>query len=94
MIRALIMGGIGGLLAIIGLMGLLIPILPGIPLLVLAAVCFSAASPTFGARLERHPTWRGWRARWRASRGLSVLARARLAFWLTAEAVMNLVRRP
>ena len=81
-----------GLLGL-GLIGLLIPILPGVLFLALAAVCFSASSPRFQARLERHPAWRGWRARWRESRGLPVWQRLQLIFWLTAEATMNSLRK-
>ena len=84
--------GLGSVLVALGLIGLLVPILPGVLFLVLAAVCFSATSPRFQDRLERHPAWRGWRLRWRESRGLPLLRRVQLAFWLTAEATMNTIR--
>ena len=83
---------LGGLLTVLGLIGLVIPILPGVLFLILAAVCFSATSPKFQARLERHPAWRGWRLRWRESRGLPLIRRLQLAFWLTAEATTNALR--
>ena len=89
--RALLIAAGFGLLGL-GLIGLLIPVLPGVLFLVLAVLCFSATSPRLQARMERHPAWRGWRLRWRQSRGLPVLRRLQLAFWLTAEATMNTVR--
>lgn len=84
---------LGSALVVLGLIGLLIPILPGFLFLALAAVCFSALSPRFQRRLDRHPTWRGWRLRWRSSRGLPLLRRLQLGFWLTAEATMETLRR-
>ena len=74
---------------LLGLIGLLIPILPGFLFLILAAVCASALSPRFERRLARHPAWRGWRLRWRQSRGLPLYQRAKFAFWMSAEAVMQ-----
>jgi len=72
---------------LLGLIGLLIPILPGFLFLIVAAVCVSALSPRFERRLARHPAWRGWRLRWRETRGLPLHRRVQLAFWLSAEAV-------
>ena len=92
MVRRLILMGLGGCLVLLGLVGLLVPILPGVLFLVLAAVCFSATSPRFQARLDRHPAWRGWRLRWRESRGLSMGRRAKLFFWLSADAAMKAFR--
>lgn len=83
----------GSALVILGLVGLVIPILPGFLFLALAAVCFSALSPRFQRRMERHPAWRGWRLRWRESRGLPFHRRVQLAFWLTAEATMTALGR-
>lgn len=77
----------------LGLIGLLVPILPGFLFLILAAVCISALSPRFEQRLARHPAWRGWRLRWRESRGLPFHRRIQLAFWLSAEALMKSVGR-
>jgi uncharacterized membrane protein YbaN (DUF454 family) len=74
---------------LLGLIGLIIPILPGFLFLILAVVCVSALSPRFERRLARHPAWRGWRLRWRESRGLPLHRRVQLAFWLSAEAAMN-----
>jgi uncharacterized membrane protein YbaN (DUF454 family) len=92
MIKRAILMCLGAFLLVLGLIGLVIPILPGVLFLVLAAVCFSATSPKFQARLERHPAWRGWRLRWRESRGLPLIRRIQLAFWLTAEAASNVIR--
>jgi uncharacterized membrane protein YbaN (DUF454 family) len=92
MFRRAALFSLGSALTALGLIGLLVPILPGVLFLVLAGVCFSAMSPRFQDRLERHPAWRGWRLRWRESRGLPLLRRVQLAFWLTAEATMNAIR--
>lgn len=78
---------------LLGLIGLLIPILPGFLFLIMAAVCVAALSPRFERRLARHPAWRGWQLRWRQSRGLPLYRRLQLAFWLSAEAVMQSVGR-
>ena len=43
------------LLLILGLIGLILPILPGIPLLILAAVLFTANSPGLRRRLFSSP---------------------------------------
>jgi len=92
MIKRVVLWSIGCALVVLGVIGLVVPILPGVLFLALGAFCFSATSPRFQARLERHPTWRGWRLRWRESRGLPLFRRAQLAFWLSAEAAMNTVR--
>ena len=84
---------LGSALVLLGLIGLVVPILPGFLFLALAAVCFSALSPGFQRRLDRHPAWRGWRLRWRQSRGLPLLRRFQLGFWMTAEAGMAAIRR-
>lgn len=93
MIRTTLLFGLGTLLVLLGLIGLVVPLMPGIVFLAAAACCFGALSPRFQTRLERYPAWRGFNSRWVASRGLPVLRRAQLAFWLTAEAAMNAVRR-
>jgi uncharacterized membrane protein YbaN (DUF454 family) len=85
--------GLGVCLLLLGLVGLVVPILPGVLFLVPAAICFSAISPRLQRRLERHPTWRGWRRHWHSSRGLPLFHRIRLAFWLTAEATLNILTR-
>lgn len=90
--RALLML-LGSTFVLLGLVGLVIPILPGFVFLALAAVCFSALSPRFQRRLDRHPAWRGWRLRWRQSRGLPLLRRLQLGFWMTAEAGMQAFKR-
>ena len=77
---------------LLGLVGLVIPILPGFLFLILAVLCVSALSPRFERKLARHPTWRGWRLRWRQSRGLPMYRRLQLAFWLSAEAAMNTIK--
>ncbi len=87
----LILGAIA--FTLLGLVGLLIPILPGFLFLILAAVCVAATSPRFERRLATHPAWRGWRLRWRQSRGLPIHRRLQLAFWLSAEAVMQAAGR-
>lgn len=92
MFKRAVLFSLGSVLVVLGLIGLLVPILPGVLFLALAAICFSATSPRFQSRLERHPAWRGWRLRWRESRGLPFLRRIQLAFWLTAEATMNTIR--
>lgn len=92
MIKRAIFISLGCAFVLLGLVGLLVPIMPGLLFLALAALCFSATSSTFGSRLERHPAFRGFRNRWREGRGLPLLHRARLAFWLAAEATMNVVR--
>ncbi|MEM8767966.1 MAG: DUF454 family protein [Pseudomonadota bacterium] len=89
--RALFLAA-GTALTALGLVGLLIPIIPGVLFLALAVVCFSAASPRLQQRLERHPAWRGWQARWRESRGLPFYQRWQLAFWLWADATLKTLR--
>jgi uncharacterized membrane protein YbaN (DUF454 family) len=85
--------GLGICLLILGLVGLVVPVLPGILFLALAAICFSAMSPKFATRLQRHPTWRGWQRRWAGSSGLPLFHRLRLAFWLAADATLNTLRK-
>lgn len=92
MIRTALLSGLGTILLLLGLIGLVVPLLPGVLLLLAAGCCFAAVSPRLQTRLERHPAWRGMSRRWQASRGLPVLRRAQLAFWLTAEAAMSIVR--
>jgi uncharacterized membrane protein YbaN (DUF454 family) len=93
MLKRAVLFGLGAVLVPLGLIGLVVPILPGVLFLAAAAFCFAATSPKLTARMQRHPAWRGWRLRWRESRGLPLFRRVQLAFWLTAEAVMNATRR-
>lgn len=92
MIKRALLIFLGSGFVVLGLIGLVIPILPGVLFLAMAAVCFTATSARFQARLKRHPTWRGWQLRWRESRGLPLLRRFQLLFWLTAEATTNALR--
>jgi uncharacterized membrane protein YbaN (DUF454 family) len=92
MIRTVFLSALGVLLVLLGVIGLVVPLMPGVVFLAAAGCCFAALSPRFQARLERHPAWRGFSRRWQASRHLPALRRAKLAFWLSAEAVMNVVR--
>ncbi|MGD8416640.1 MAG: DUF454 family protein [Pseudomonadales bacterium] len=93
MIKRVLLFALGSMLVLVGLIGLLVPVLPGVLFLLLAAPCFAALSPRWQGRLARHPIFRGWQLRWRQSRGLPLIARIRLAFWLTAEAALAAVRR-
>ena len=92
MLRRALFIGVGCALTVLGLLGLLTPILPGVLFLALAVFCFSAASPRLQRRLERHPSLRGWQARWRESEGLPWFRRGQLAFWLSADAAMKTLR--
>ena len=83
---------LGSCLTVLGLIGLVLPVIPGVLFLVLAVLCFSAASPRLQRRLERHPTYRGWQTRWHASSGLPFYRRWQLAFWLWADATLKTVR--
>jgi uncharacterized membrane protein YbaN (DUF454 family) len=89
MIKRAVLICLGSTFTVLGLIGLLVPIMPGFLFLAAAAVCFSVTSRRLQGRLERHPAFRGLRNRWRAGRHLPLFHRARLAFWLTAEATMN-----
>ena len=65
------------LLLVLGVVGLLVPILPGVPLLLAAALLFTASSPALRRRLLRQP-------RLAASLRLERLAKAQeggLAAW-------------
>lgn len=92
MIRTALLSGLGFILVLLGLVGLVVPLMPGIVFLAAAGCCFAALSPRFQARLDRHPAWRGFHRRWASSRHQPVLRRAKLAFWLTADAAMHVVR--
>ena len=89
MIRSILLGCLAALLGAIGLVGLLVPVLPGFLFLLGAGACAAAASPQLRQRLERSPTWRRSRSRWAAARDLSPWQRARLAFWLSADATLK-----
>lgn len=79
-----------GLLAL-GLVGLVIPIIPGVLLLIAAAFVASAASPVVRDRLQRNPLLRRAHRRWHASAGLGLFDRLKLAFWLGADAAVDVV---
>jgi len=77
----------------LGLVGLLLPLLPGVFFLLAAVICLSLASPSLAERWNRHPALARWHRRWRASAGLPGWQRGRLAFWLTADAALETLRR-
>ena len=49
------MAAIATILLVLGLIGLLLPVLPGIPLLILAALLFTANAPGLRRRLLAQP---------------------------------------
>lgn len=84
MLKRLLLITTGIVLVLAGLVGLVVPVLPGVLFLALAAVCFSAGSPRIRSHLDGHPGWQRFQTSWRRGRSLSLLERARLAFWLSA----------
>ena len=101
MIRQFLLATLGVMLLGLGLIGLIVPVLPGVLFLALAAACFSCCSPALQRKLEQSPLWMRFqklthraRRRWLAGRGLPVLSRLRLAFWLTADTLFRGVRGP
>ena len=76
-------------LLVLGLIGLVIPVIPGVLLLIGAAFCASAASPRVREYLHRNPTMRRAHRRWRASEGLGIIDRLKLALWLGADTMAN-----
>ena len=92
MIRTVFLSALGVFLLLLGFIGLVVPLIPGVVFLAAAGCCFATLSPRFRSRLERYPVWQGFSRRWQASRHLPVLRRAKLAFWLSAEAAMNAFR--
>ncbi len=93
MFRTVLLAGLGAVLVLLGLIGLVLPLMPGVVFLLAAGCCFAALSPGIRTHLERYPAWRGFNRRWHASRGLPLLRRTQLAFWLAAEAAMTVVHR-
>lgn len=90
MVKRLLLYGLTGCFLVLGLIGLLIPVLPGVLFLLLAAACYAATAPGSSHHLQHNLNWR---RRWRQSRGLSLLQRSRLAFWLTARAAMDSIQQ-
>ena len=77
---------------LLGLIGLLIPVLPGFLFLILAVVCLTA--PMDGRHTPSpYPSGHGWCSIWRESRSLPLYRRAQLAFWLSAAAMVDAIRR-
>ncbi len=79
---------------VLGLVGLVIPIIPGVLFLLLAALCASSASPLIAEKFQRNRHWRRYQRHWQHSEGMTVFQRSRLAFWLTARALVEGARRP
>ena len=90
MLKRLLLYGLTGCFLVLGLIGLLIPVIPGVLFLLLAAACYAATAPSSSHHLQHNVNWR---RRWRQSRGLSLLQRSRLAFWLTARAAMDSIQQ-
>ena len=78
---------------VLGLIGLVIPVIPGILFLLLAAVCVSSASPRIAEKFQRNRHWRRYQRHWKHSEGMTLFQRSRLAFWLTARALVERVQR-
>lgn len=92
MIKRVLLLTLAAVFTVLGLIGLLVPVLPGVLFLILAALCVSATSERAHQRMLRHRGYSRWRRRWDASAGLPVLQRCKLAFWLSADAVIRMVR--
>ena len=78
-----------GFFVLLGLAGLVLPIIPGILFLFLAALLLAKVSSRFDTLLNRNKDMRYWRRRWDSSSRLPILQRLKLAFWVTARAVVN-----
>ncbi len=89
MLKSILMSVMTLALLALGLIGLVIPVIPGVLFLFAAALCASAASPAVRARLHRNPSMRRAHRRWRASEGLALFDRLKLAFWLGADAMVD-----
>ncbi|MEM7218536.1 MAG: DUF454 family protein [Pseudomonadota bacterium] len=83
----------GAVLTVMGLLGLLLPFAPGLLFLLLAGLCFAAASPGIRRQLERHPRLAPHFGRWQRGAGLDWPDRARLLGLLLARALSDLFRR-
>ena len=91
MLKSILLSAAAFLLLVLGLIGLVIPVLPGVLLLIAAALCASAVSPAVRDRLHRHPAMRRAHRRWHASEGLHLGDRVKLAFWLSADAMADVM---
>jgi uncharacterized membrane protein YbaN (DUF454 family) len=89
MLRKALYTVVAAVCLVLAAIGMLIPVVPGILFLVLALGAASMVSPRIARAIDRNPLAREWRNRWRLGAGLPWHARARLMFWLTADAVLG-----
>lgn len=93
MLKRVLVLFLGTILLFFGVVGLFIPILPGILFLIGAAACFSSVSPPINRWMQRSPRVRRWQSRWQSSAELPWYRRVQLAFWLSAESVVQPFKR-
>jgi uncharacterized membrane protein YbaN (DUF454 family) len=91
--RKLILLAVGWFCVAMGFVGLFVPMLPGVVFLIVAAACFSRASPRFEAWLLDHPLMgppvRAWRDDGVIPTGIKLAAIASLAVSFTVIAILG-----
>ena len=88
-LRQFLYAALGCLCLVLALIGFVVPILPGFLFLILAIVCFSAASHRVASVVNRHPAASAWQRRWRRGASLPLWQRVQLMFWLTADSAFG-----
>src|SRR5690554_5947637 len=72
----------GGLSLALGGIGIILPLLPTTPFVLLAAACFSIASPRMAKRLEESKVFGSYLRHWRTNEGVPLKTKVRAIIWL------------
>ncbi|MCZ6712192.1 MAG: DUF454 family protein [Gammaproteobacteria bacterium] len=91
MLKSIVMSVMTLALLLLGLIGLVVPVIPGVLFLFASALCAASVSPGARARLYRSTHIRRAHQRWSASAGMAWFDRVKLAFWLGAEAMADMI---
>lgn len=72
----------GSISLLLGTIGIVLPILPTTPFVLLAAACFSIASPRLAKKLEESKLFGSYLRHWRTNEGVPVKTKVRAIIWL------------
>jgi uncharacterized membrane protein YbaN (DUF454 family) len=81
----------GSLSLLLGGIGIVMPVLPTTPFVLLAAACYSIASPKLARKLEESRIFGSYLRHWRTHEGVPVKTKVRAIIWLWIGLIVSAV---
>lgn len=81
----------GSISLLLGGIGIVLPVLPTTPFVLLAAACYSIASPRLAKKLEESKLFGSYLRHWRTNEGVPVKTKVRAIIWLWLGLIVSVV---